>query len=333
MIVARAPFRISYVGGGTDFKDYFKQDYGRVISSTINKYIYVNIVERFEKQIHLRYSETEIADEVDDLKHDIVREALKLFEIKSNVEIAISSEIPAKGSGLGSSSALALACICAFAAYVNNNVSKNDLYNLAKNIEIERLGKPIGWQDQAACCFGGLNDILFIGKDQTAITEINQFSPVLNNRTMLFYCGSGRKSESILQHHKSNIENKKDILNFQRELCNRLIILLRTRKINSEIGELINLSWQCKKQITPSASDKHLDLIVDDILGSGAYGVKVCGAGAGGFILVYCDVNKQGDVRKITRDKYYLQELEFNLENNGVEIVYNSNKASGEKNG
>lgn len=320
MIISRAPFRISYVGGGTDFEDYYRQDYGTVISTTIDKYIYVILNKKFDDRIYVRYSQSECVDRVDDLKHSLVREAMRMFGIEKGVEIVTISDIPAAGSGLGSSSSLAAALLLAFAKYQNRNLGKRELAEMTCKLEIDILKEPIGRQDQYAVVYGGFNIITFRPYN---IIEIEQDwlsrKHWLNKASLLFYLGNGRKSGEILIDHKNSIKNKRKILNKQRDLVQKFKLWLNGQGEIELGGEIVSRNWQYKKEMTSQASNEEIENIINRALKAGACGAKVCGAGGGGFLLVICCPEKQAKVREVLGN---LVELKFNFSENGAGIVY-----------
>ncbi len=248
MIISQAPFRVSFVGGGTDFEDYYKQSFGNVVSTTINKAIFVSINKKFNGKLFLRYGETELelVNHVDELKHDMVKAVLKMFNIESGIEIAIMSDIPAKGSGLGSSSALASALIQAIGKYQGQDIYKNDLAKKVSELEIDIMKKSIGYQDQYEICNGGFNKIYF-DAGNILVSPINgKYSEIVHwieKLSMLFYLGNGRNAENILDEHVKNIPDKKQVLDKQRYLVAQLIAWLNDKKQDRKIGELISECW------------------------------------------------------------------------------------------
>lgn len=325
MIISKTPFRVSFTGGGTDFEDYYKVRDGKVISTTIDKYIYVMVKEGFLDRIHLRYSGTEEVSDLDNLKHNIVREALRLTGINKKVEIVITSDIPVKGSGLGSSSALAVGILNALYAYKGYNTSPRFLAEMACKLEIEILKSPIGKQDQYAANLGGLNFITFKSKEievKNLLTTANyEKIKWLQGSSMLFYLGKGRSSFEILSEHKNTIKDKIKTLDKQGQLTEQFFEWLHSEDtgVNRIAGELINLSWKYKVEMTPQATNGKIDKIIDIAIQSGAYGAKVCGAGGGGFLLIICEKEKQHSVRQALN---YLTELNFTFEKEGSKIIY-----------
>ena len=326
MLISRAPFRISYVGGGTDFEDYYKYGYGNVISTAIDKFIYVTINKKFDHKIYVRYSQRECVNRVADLKHSIVREVLKLHNIENSIEIVTISDVPSAGSGLGSSSSLTAALLAGMARFQGNELSKYELAEKTCDFEIKLLQQPIGKQDQFAVCFGGLNLITFAANgiiDVLNLTESSDQNRLtwLKSATMLFYLNNGRKSGDILHSHKSSIETKCNVLDRQRDLVGYFKRWLEGDYNIAYAGKLVSDSWMLKKAITPQASNDDIDSIIYSALQAGACGAKVCGAGSGGFMMVICDPQKQDAVRDTLN---VLHELVFNFEPNGVDVIFES---------
>ena len=330
MIISRTPFRISFIGGGTDFPDYFLNHGGKVISSTIDKYIYVSVNSKFDGKINLRYSHTEEVNNINDIQHDIIRECMRISGIYSGVEIAIISDIPTKGSGLGGSSALAVGLLNTLYAYKNCYVDPEFLAKMACQIELDILQSPIGKQDQFASAFGGLN-LLEFSMEGCEVLDLRTDATVerikeLENNSMLFYTGQTRAANSILEDHKNNISLNKEFLDklknyvgaFQDWLnCKFTVVHSNAKNVPQKI---LNSSWQLKKITTPKSSNPEIDAMVDNLLNIDGVGVKLCGAGGGGFMLVYCATKTQPLVREKLS---HLHELPFNFSNTGSEIIYN----------
>lgn len=324
MIISRTPLRISFVGGGTDFEDYYKIDGGAVISTTINKYIYVTVNHKFDDKIHLRYSKIECVDNINNLNHNIVREALRMVGLGKGIEIAIISDVPSYGSGLGSSSSLCVGLLKVLCKYKGYEISSSALAKKACELEIEILKAPIGIQDHYAASYGGFNLITFPPSGCVEVENLYQIGNDekicwLKNSTMLFYL-NGRVSYDILKVHKDTINIKRDVLDRQKMLVELFMGWVGGKQENGcGIGEVITNSWVCKKQMTPQATSERIDLIVSKALRSGALGVKLCGAGGGGFLMVLCESNKQQNVRDALQR---LLELKFAFENEGAKIIY-----------
>ncbi len=332
MIITRTPFRVSYCGGGTDFPDYFLNHGGKVISSTIDKYIYVSVNSKFDGKINLRYSHTEEVNNIDEIQHGIIRECMRISGISSGVEIAIISDIPTKGSGLGGSSALTVGLLNALYAYKKCYVGSEFLAEMACQIELDVLQSPIGKQDQFSSAFGGLN-LLEFDMEGYEVSDLRMDASSerikeLENNSMLFYTGQTREANGILEDHKNNItlnkefldELKNYVLAFQDWLnCKFTCIHSNVKNIPQKI---LNDSWKLKKITSPKSSNSEIDKIINDLIKIDGVGVKLCGAGGGGFMLVYCDTKLQPLVRE---KLLYLHELPFKFSNNGSEIIYNDN--------
>jgi len=321
MIISKAPLRISYVGGGTDFDDFFKTGYGAVISAAIDKAIHVTVIPKFDDKIYLRYSEIECVDSPNDLKHDMVREALRVFGIQKGIEITITSDVPSRGTGLGSSSSLAAALLVALAKFKDNYIfGEYELAEAACNLEIDILGRPIGRQDQYAAAFGGMNLITF-NRCFNRVEEIPLNNPCvefLKESTLLFYLGNGRNADNILVAHKKNINHNYEYLKRQLELVKTFQKWLRVydKSKIAMAGEIIDLGWEIKKTITPEATNDEIESAIARAKAAGACGAKVCGAGSAGFLMVICDPAKQDKVISALGD---LKHMKFRFESQGAE--------------
>jgi D-glycero-alpha-D-manno-heptose-7-phosphate kinase len=321
VIIVQTPLRISLFGGGTDFPGYFRTKGGSVLSSAIDKYIYVIIKERFDDQIRISYTVTEIVNQVDDVAHELIREALRMTGIKKGVEIATMGDIPA-GTGLGSSSAVSVGALHAFHTYCNQTVSKERLAREACKIEVDILNKPIGYQDQFIASYGGLRFFEF-HQDGTvghkAVEMDPEISNLLSNHLLLFYTGTTRKSETILTEQKNNIHINLTALSKLKEMaCEARNALIEGRL--DTIGCLMHESWELKKSLAAGISNGELGKIYQTALKAGALGGKVTGAGGGGFLMLYCPPDKKEKVRSALS---HLKELPFRLEPNGSRVIFN----------
>lgn len=324
MIIVQTPLRISLFGGGTDFPDYFRSEGGNVLTSAIDKYIYVIIKERFDDQIRISYTETEVVDQVDDIGHELIREALKMTGIKESVEIVTLGDIPA-GTGLGSSSAVTVGALHAFHSYCCQTVSMENLAREACKIEVDILNKPIGYQDQYIASYGGLRFFEF-HKDGSVGHQEFVMDPMifnqLSNRLMLIYSGTTRKSETILSEQKNNIYNNLTALSKLKEITCEARIALTEGRLDA-IGYLLHESWELKKSLAAGISNGGLEEIYHIARKSGALGGKVTGAGGGGFLMLYCPPDKKENVISALS---HLKELPFRLEPNGSRVIFNSHR-------
>ena len=326
MIISQTPLRISFAGGGTDFKDYYKNfNGGAVISTAIDKYVYVIIKKRFDKNIRIGYSITELVNEVDSIKHDLVREGLKRAKILGGVEISTMADIPSTGSGLGSSSSVTVGLLNAMYAYQGILKTSEELAKEACEIEIDILKKPIGKQDQYIAAYGNLREIHFKEDGKVKVDEIKISEEVkekLNKNLLLFYTGKKRESSTVLLEQKKNINSFFDTLNEMKAMVPKVKKTLQNGNID-EFGRLLHNAWEYKKSLASKITNSYIDKLYDKAINAGALGGKIAGAGGGGFILLYCPYEKQDKVKSALNG---LQELRFGFERDGSKIIFNINK-------
>jgi D-glycero-alpha-D-manno-heptose-7-phosphate kinase len=320
MIIVKTPLRISLFGGGTDFPDYFRAEGGSVLSTAINKYIYVIIKERFDDKLRIVYTKTEIVDRVENISHELIREALKKTGITKSLEIVTMGDIPA-GTGLGSSSTVTVGALHAFHTYQEQTISMEKLAREACEIEVGILKKPIGFQDQYIAAYGGMRFFEFhqdgsVGHQSVELDP--EIRSQLSSRLMLFYSGTTRKSESILAEQKDNIHNNLTALGKLKEMACEARIALTEGRIDA-IGQLLHESWVLKKSLAPGISNGDLEEIYLLARGAGALGGKITGAGGGGFLMLYCPVDKKECVRSALS---HLRELPFRLEPYGSRVIF-----------
>lgn len=321
MIIVQSPMRVSFFGGGTDFPTYYLSEGGCVLSSSIDKYIFVIIKQRFDDFIRVGYTRTEIVESVDQVQHELIREALKMTGIRKGVEITTMGDIPA-GSGLGSSSAVTVGALHAMYTYNSEMVLAEQLAQQACQIEIDILGKPIGKQDQYISAYGGLRMIEFQPDGVVTCKRLN-IDPAVERRvgesTMLFFTGVTRMASTILeeQHQKvsTNLadlrEIKRNAYLAQEYLC--------AGDLDS-FGRLMDESWQIKKRLASQISNGHIEEIYQKARKSGALGGKITGAGGGGFLLLFCPPERREDVRAALSG---FQELPFQLTVDGTKVIFN----------
>lgn len=322
MIIARAPFRISFAGGGSDLRDFYSKNvYGAVLSTTIDKYMYIMIHPYFHDKIRIKYSRTEDVREIDEIQHPLVRECLKVVGIKRGIEIASIADVPS-GTGVGSSSTFTVCLLHALHSYDAKFVTKEELAREACQIEIELLKEPVGKQDQYAASYGGLNYIRF-NRDETVFVEPIVCKPdvkeSLERNLLMFYVGNERKSSQILREQKENMhqDEKYEIVKKMVRLAEDTRDYLNGGAIKN-IGKILHEGWVLKKKLASRISNPLLDEYYEKALKAGAVGGKLLGAGGGGFFLFYCDPKHQNDVREALN----LRELRFKFYNEGSKIVY-----------
>jgi D-glycero-alpha-D-manno-heptose-7-phosphate kinase len=314
--------RIGLLGGGTDLPDYYREHGGRVLNCAIDKYVYVIVKERFDDDIYINYSKKEIVSRVADIEHELVREAMLMAGVSKGVEITTLADIPSAGSGLGSSSAVTVGLLHALFAYQGRQVTADELAERACTIEIERCGKPIGKQDQYIAAFGGIRDIHFGPGDDVLAREVHLGAPerrALQAQLMLFYTGITRKADSILGEQNANIKTTRAQLDRLRELAGIGVDRLRSGDLDG-IGRALREGWEEKRKLASGVSNEQIDLAVSRVLEAGASGVKITGAGGGGFLLVICPVERQGAVRNSLPD---MRELPIRLDRLGTRVVLN----------
>jgi D-glycero-alpha-D-manno-heptose-7-phosphate kinase len=322
MIIVQTPLRISLFGGGTDFPSFYKQEGGCVLTTAIDKYIFITIKKRFDDKLRIGYTRTEIADSLNDIQHELIRESLKKTGICCGVEVTTIGDIPEAGSGLGSSSTVTVGALQAMYTYNGEIVSAERLAREACEIEIDSLGRPIGIQDQYIAAYGGFR-LMEFHQDGTVSTEQikmdNNRARKLNESLMLFYTGMTRKSASILQEQKTNIQDRMSFLRQLKQMAFDARHELECGNLNA-IGEMLHESWLLKKELASQISNGMIDDMYIAARLAGAVGGKITGAGGGGFLLLFCPYEKQDSVRDALTG---LQELPFTLEQDGTKVIFN----------
>lgn len=322
MIISRTPLRISFAGGGTDLKAFYEAEPGAIIGTTINKYIYVAVNRPLDEAIKVSYWKTEIVDSIDKVEHSIVREALRFIEMTNNVEVVSIPDIPA-GTGLGSSGSFTVGLLNALYAHKSIFVSKEQLAKEACAIEIDLLGAPIGKQDQYLAAYGGLQFIQFNPDDSVFVEPLpctNEVEEALESNLMLFYTGQAREASSILakQQAKTKERDKFELLKRIKELALEMKMLLIKGRDLRRFGELLHEEWINKKNLVEGISNRSIDEYYERALAAGTIGGKLSGAGGGGFLLLYCEKDKQEKVREALHG---LKEVKFSFESQGTTIM------------
>lgn len=323
MIVTQTPLRIGLVGGGTDLPSYYREHGGRVLNAAIDKYVYVIVKQRFDDDIYINYSKKEIVSRVEDLQHELVREAMHMTGVRGGVEITTLADIPsAGGSGLGSSSSVTVGLLHALFAYQGKQVSAEELAERACTIEIDRCHKPIGKQDQYAAAFGGICDLHFGPGDQVRVDEVRLPPPLrrrLQDELLLFFTGVTRSADTILGEQTANVGDRIPQLNQLRDLAGEAVGGLRSGDPDA-VGTALCKSWQAKRTLASGVSNQQIDDAIETALTAGASGAKVTGAGGGGFLLIACPIEHQ----RALRDRLaHLKELPIKLESFGSRVIFN----------
>jgi len=317
MIISKTPLRISFAGGGSDLRSYYEKEPGKVLSTSINKYVYVIIKKRFDKMIYINYSKKEIVRSVDNIEHDLVREALRKTGIKNGVEITTLSDIPS-GSGLGSSSAITVGLLNAMYNYQNIIKSQQKLAEEACDIEIDICKNPIGKQDQYGCALGGVKKIEFNTNGKVKVKKINSNFSKLDRNLYLCFTEVTRSANIILSKQFNSQEKNK---------LNNSMLIKSVDKFEDtilsgsfdKIGNLLDKMWKIKKEMAEGISNESIEKLYQEGISAGALGGKVLGAGGGGFILFYVPINNQ----KAFEDKMIKNTfLDFNFETHGSKIIF-----------
>ena len=323
MIVTRTPLRISFAGGGTDLAAFYEHDYGAVLSTTIDKYVYVTVKrhgELFDEKYRLNYSETEQAKRVEDIRNDIARECLRFMQVEPPVYVSTVADVPA-ASGLGSSSAFAVGLLNALHVYRDENVSAGQLAEEGVHIEIDVLKHPIGKQDQYAAAFGGFNFLRFLSNGGVSAEPQRFVNNGLNDlfaHMMMFWTGMTRESHSVLFEQKSNTEHKMSELMMMREHAHRLQRLMHNGFDVREFGRVLDETWQFKRRLASGITSDRIDHWYRLAVEGGALGGKLCGAGGGGFMLFIVPPDRQPSVRQALGD---LSEISVNFEPLGSRVL------------
>jgi D-glycero-alpha-D-manno-heptose-7-phosphate kinase len=327
MIITQTPLRISFVGGGTDFRDFYRRQDGEVISTAIDKYVYVIVKERYDDMIYLNYSRKEIVHSVDEIQHELVREAMRKTGVTKGVEITTLADIPSSGSGLGSSSCVTVGVLNALYAYQGISKTAEDLAREACEIEIDALGKPIGKQDQYIAAYGGLRHIRFHTDESVTVESVpitEETRRKLNANTLLFFTGITRPASEVLVEQKRNTDRNISALNEMKGLVHKLkAVLVNPPDGNHHLdgfGKILHHGWTLKQHLASTISNPALDEIYETGIRAGAIGGKLLGAGGGGFFVFYAPPEKHESIRHALSG---LQEFPFNLARYGSEVIFN----------
>lgn len=325
MIITKTPYRMSFFGGGTDVPSFFNENGGAVISTTFDKFAYVNV--RHMPPFHhflseLVYSKIERVNSFDEIVHPAIREAMRYLDMHE-IRLSYEGDLPAR-TGLGTSSTFAVGMLNAFYALKGKHVSKKKLAENAIYLERELCHEAGGWQDQIAAAYGGLNRINFKqgGFDVQPIIILPERKRQLNKNLLLFFTGISRFSADVQQDTmtKSNLESK------NRQLKEMFALVDEAQKVleNShaeinEFGRLLDYTWKLKRQTGSKISTSDIDELYAKGIKGGALGGKLLGAGGGGFLLFYCEEDKQDSLREALSE---LMEVPFHFEDNGTNIIY-----------
>ena len=323
MIISRTPFRISFVGGGTDLRAFYSKEFGQVLSTTIDKYIYVAVKRQshiVDFKYRINWSQVEFKQTIDEIEHPIVRETFRKLEIDFPCEITTFADIPAK-SGLGSSSSFAVGLLNALYALKGKMISKDDLARQAAKIEVDILNRNIGKQDHYAAAYGGLNVITFNPDESVNVDPVikgHHSLKKLSRKLLLFFTRQTRDASEILKSQAEATNDKFETLKKMRNLVPKLKKSIIQEDYDN-FSYLLHENWLLKKSITGDISNGKIDEYYQKALDSGALGGKLLGAGGGGFMCFYVDEKNQ---QKIKNNLSGLYNLAFEFENEGSKITY-----------
>lgn len=324
MIITKTPFRMSFFGGGTDMEDYFKENGGAVLSTTFDKYCYVNVrhlSKFFDYNTELSYSKIERVTNVEDIQHPAIREAMKMLDMHE-IRLTYEADLPAR-SGLGTSSSFAVGMLNAFYALKGKYADKKKLADEAIYLERVLCNEAGGWQDQIAASFGGFNRINF-GPDGYEVLPLI-ISPErkkrLNDNLMMFFTGFTRFSSDVQKANSATSpDDKKMMLKKMKNLVDEAeAILVNDEKDLDDFGRLLDTTWKLKRQTGGSVSTNSIDALYDKGIKAGALGGKLLGAGGGGFLVFYVQPDKQDSVKKAMSDLMYIP---FEFENGGTQVIH-----------
>jgi len=324
VIISRTPLRMSFVGGGSDLPSFYRQFGGAVLSTAIDKYVYVNVNKKFDDGVRVAYSKNEEVTSVDQIQHPLVRATLRHLNIAGGVEIATIADVPSHGTGLGSSSSFTVGLINALAANQGSYVSSDELGRLSCRMEIDICGEPIGKQDQYAAAYGGLNLIEFNRDDSVLVTPVvmhPKTRELLFRRIIVFYTGIARSASGILKTQSSEVASD-DVKKKTLQKMVGLTYSLRDEMQKGNLdcfGEALHENWLLKRSLTASVSSPTIDEWYDLARQSGAIGGKILGAGAGGFLMFYAPESTHDAIEQTLSG---LRRVQFGFEPLGSRIIF-----------
>ncbi len=324
MIISRTPLRMSFVGGGSDLPNFYRRYGGAVVTTAIDKYVYVTLNKKFDDGLRVAYSRNEEVDTLADVEHPIVRNALQLLEIRGGIEITTIADVPSRGTGLGSSSAFTVGLLIAAAAHQGRYMSAEELGQLSSKVEIEMCGEPIGKQDQYASAYGGFSFIEFHEDDTVQVTPIVMTPDLkgrLESRLLMFYTGTVRSASALLKTQSEAVDadaHKRETLRSMVRLAHQMRQDLGRGDIES-FGACLHENWLLKKSLTGGISSGPIDAAYDAAMAAGATGGKLLGAGGGGFLVFDAAQDKHP---AIVRALAPLRHIPFKFEPLGSRVIF-----------
>jgi D-glycero-alpha-D-manno-heptose-7-phosphate kinase len=325
MIISQTPYRVSFAGGGTDLPAFYRCEHGAVLSTTIDQHMYVTIHRRFEPTIRVSYSRTELASTINEVQHELVREAMHQVEIDEPLEITTIGDVPA-GTGMGSSSSLTVGLLSALHAYRHRVVGPDILASQACAIEIDRLNKPIGRQDQYAAAFGGLNYIRFNSDDSVDVEPVPCRAETLKEleaHSLLLYTGQTRDANRILEDQSSGTASRLDVLRHMRDLAGRMRADLTGDGDLDRFAALLHEGWELKRSLGFGISNDQVNEWYEAARKAGALGGKLLGAGGGGFLYLLAPPWRHRAIREALKRP---QEIPFRFSRHGSRNIFIHNQ-------
>jgi len=324
MIISKTPFRISFAGGGSDIPIYYRKFGGSVVSTTIDKYMYIALNKKFDSGIRAAYSKIEEKKHTNDIDHPLIKAALQMLSIEGGVEITSIADIPSSGSGLGSSSSFTVSLLHALHTFLGNYISADDLASQACKIEIEICKEPIGKQDQYAAAYGGLNFIRFNTDDSVTVEPIilnyKQLAE-LQNHLLLFYTSRSRSASNVLIKQTNNLSTNKQIQGIMKSMVQLSLDLKEELKRGNiyTFGKIMHDNWILKKKLEETISDPEIDYWYSKAIDAGATGGKLLGAGQGGFLLFFAHPDNHAKLINALSD---LRIIPLKFELDGSQIIF-----------
>jgi len=324
MIISRTPLRMSFVGGGSDLPQFYREHGGAVLSTAIDKYIFVTANKKFDQGVRLAYSVTEEVSHAGELQHALARQAMHYLGVDGGIELTTVADIPSKGTGLGSSSSFAVGLLNVLHSFQNRFTTPRKLADQACHIEIDLLGEPIGKQDQYAAAYGGLKLYEFNPDDTVTVSPIimaRERRSELARRIIMFYTGVTRSASGILSGQAKAISSDQNkILSMKRmvELTYVLRDVLHQGDLQS-FGDILHENWELKKTMAQGVSNAGIDAAYEAARVAGATGGKILGAGAGGFLIFYANEDRHEAIERVLAP---MRRIDFSFEDSGSQIIF-----------
>ena len=326
MIISKTPYRISFFGGGTDYPSWYSKFGGEVISTTIDKYLYLtcrNLPNFFKHKYRIVYSQIELANKINEIQHKVVREMLKKLNFKRGLEIQYIGDLPAY-SGMGSSSSFIVGCMNVLQNFKNRKITNKQLALDSFNFEQKILKEIVGSQDQIAASYGGFNSIKFYKNKSFKVKKLEiskKNESTLNNRLLLLYTGNHRRAHDIASSYVGHLTDTKSNIMFKLQDFTYMAKKYLAKGMLDDFGDLLNESWHLKKKLSNKISSNYIDEIYAKAIKSGSLGGKILGAGGGGFFLFYIHENK---INNFKRNFSEFEIVQFKFEKEGSKIIFNN---------